>query len=184
MRARTTAAVVIAGAVMVLTAGCNFISPQTTTEIYDASDGVNTTVGDIEVRNAIVFTENGDEASLSVVVINNGSSAANVKFQYQALGSTETAVIPVAANGETDRGTQGGQKQTILNGIGKQPGSLLTVFIQSGTDTGKKLNVPVLDGSLTQYATLLPSPSPSTGTIATSEPRSTEPTETETTPAG
>lgn len=169
MRARTTAAVVIAGAVMVLTAGCNFISPQTTTEHYDASDGVSTNVGQIDVRNAIVFTENGDEASLSVALINNSSKAANVTFQYDNLGSTDTVSIPVPANGETDRGTQGGQEQTILNGIGKQPGSLITVFIQYGNETGKKLRIPVLDGSFSQYATLLPSPSatndivPSTG---------------------
>jgi hypothetical protein len=154
---------------MVLTAGCNFISPQTTTEHYDASDGFSTNVGSIELRNAMVFTENGDDASLSVTVINTSSTAKNVKFQYESLGSDTTATIPVAANSQTQRGTRGGDRQTILSGIGKQPGTLLKVYVQYGNATGKSFKIPVLDGSLKQYATLLPSPVP-TATISPVEP--------------
>lgn len=160
MRARTTATVVLAGAVMVLTAGCNFISPQTTTEHYDASDGFSTNVGSVELRNAMVFTDNGDEASLSVTVLNTSDTARTVKFQYDSFGSSKTVTIPVAANGETRRGTTGGDQQALLSGIGKQPGSLLKVYVQYGNAQGKSFNVPVLDGSLKQYATLLPSPVP------------------------
>ncbi|ROQ37553.1 hypothetical protein EDF46_3012 [Frondihabitans sp. PhB188] len=158
MRARTTAAVVIAGAVMVLTAGCNFISPQATTEHYDASDGVSINVGDVEVRNAIVFTDNGDEASLSVTLLNEGSSDANVKIQYESLGSPKTVSVDVPAGETVSRGTQGGDEQILMNGIGEQAGSLLKVYIQYGSSTGKDLKVPVLDGSFAEYATLLPSP--------------------------
>lgn len=170
MRARTTATVVLAGAVMVLTAGCNFISPQTTTEHYDASDGFSTNVGSIELRNAIVFTDNGDDASLSVTVLNTSSTARSVKFQYESFGSDKTVTIPVAANGETRRGTTGGDQQTILQGIGKQPGSLVKVYVQYGNATGKSFKIPVLDGSLKQYATLLPSPVPEPSDDATVEP--------------
>jgi hypothetical protein len=145
---------------MVLTAGCNFISPQTTTESYAASDGFETNLGSIEVRNAIVFTQNGDQGSLSVTLINTSSTDEDVMFQYPSLGSTATATIPVPANSTVSRGTTGGDKQVILHGLGKQPGSLITVFIQYGTQTGKKFNIPVLDGSLKQYATLLPSDTP------------------------
>jgi hypothetical protein len=145
---------------MVLTAGCNFISPQTTTEHYDASDGFSTNVGSIELRNALVFTENGDDASLSVTLLNTSSTPRTVKFQYSSFGSDSTVTIPVKANGETRRGTTGGDTQTILTGIGKQPGTLIKVFVQYGNQTGKSFKIPVLDGSLKQYATLLPSPEP------------------------
>jgi hypothetical protein len=160
VRVRTTATVVLAGAVMVLTAGCNFISPQTTTEHYDASDGFSTNVGSIELRNAMVFTDNGDDASLSVTVINTSSAEKNVKFQYESLGSTDTATIAVPAKSQVSRGTQDGDPQTILTGIGKQPGTLLKVYVQSGSASGKSFKIPVLDGSLKEYATLLPSPVP------------------------
>jgi len=159
VRARTTATVVLAGAVMVLTAGCNFISPQTTTEHYDASDGISVDVGSIQVRNAMVFTDNGDAASLSVTLLNTSSTPRTVAIQYDSFGTPKTTTIVVPADGQTRRGTTGGDQQALLNGIGKQPGSLLKVFVQYGNTTGKSINVPVLDGSLAEYATLLPSPS-------------------------
>ena len=162
MRARTTAAVVLAGAVMVLTAGCNFISPQTTTESYDASDGTSITVGNIDVRNAIVFTgDSGETASLSVTVLNSGDSAATVNFQYDSsVQGQTTESVEVPADGTVSRGTQDGDPQIILHDIDKPAGSLVNIFIQSGSSTGKSLKVPVLDGSFKQYATLLPSPTP------------------------
>lgn len=146
---------------MVLTAGCNFISPQTTTEHYDASDGFSTTVGDVELRNAIVFTDNGDSASLSVTLLNTSDTAQKVNFQYSSLGSTETTSVEVPASTSISRGTQDGDPQILLSGIGKQPGTLMKIFIQAGSKTGKNFNIPVLDGSFPQYATLLPSPTPS-----------------------
>lgn len=183
MRARTTATVVLAGAVMVLTAGCNFISPQTTTEKYDASDGFSTNVGSLQVRNAMVFTDNGDAASLSVTVLNDSDTARTLKVQYDSFGSPKTVSIPVAANGETRRGTTGGDQQALLNGIGKQPGSLLKVYLQYGDAQGKSFKVPVLDGSLDEYKTLLPSPVPTQTSVPT-DSSSAEPTATRTTPAG
>ncbi|ARC55910.1 hypothetical protein AS850_02305 [Frondihabitans sp. 762G35] len=146
---------------MVLTAGCNFISPQTTTEQYAPSDGFETNLGAIQIRNAIVFTESGDKGSLSVTLINTSSTDQDVSFQYKSLGSTATATIPVPANSTVSRGTAGGDEQVILDGIGEQPGSLLRVFVQYGTQSGKNFDIPVLDGSLPQYKTLLPSVSPS-----------------------
>lgn len=162
MRLRTTATVVLAGAVMVLAAGCNFISPQTTTEKYDASDGFSTNVGSLDVRNAIVFTDDsGETASLSLTLINNSSSDKDVRFQYKGLDGQQTAEVEVPANSEVRRGTQGGDQQLILTDIDKKPGSLLKVFIQFGSQTGKNLDVPVLNGAFKEYSTLVPSPTTS-----------------------
>lgn len=144
---------------MVLTAGCNFISPQSTTEQYDASDGFSTNVGSLDVRNAIVFTEDsGETASLSITLINTASSDKTVRFQYEGLDGKETETVDVPGNSEVRRGTQGGDDQLILANIDKKPGALLKVFIQYGSQTGKSLQVPVLNGALSEYATLLPSP--------------------------
>lgn len=172
MRARTTASVVLAGAVMVVTAGCGFITPQSTTQHYDASDGFSTNVGSIELRNAMVFTENGDQASLSVTLLNSSSSDADVSFQYKSFGTPETATVSVPANSTVSRGTQGGDEQLLLNGIGEQPGALLKVFVQYGSTTGKDFSIPVLDGSFPEYATLLPSATtaPTAPTAETSPP--------------
>ncbi|MCU1527830.1 MAG: hypothetical protein JWP75_1593 [Frondihabitans sp.] len=160
MRARTTATVVLAGAVMVLTAGCNFITPQATTSIGSSEPGVSTDVGSIELRNAIVFTDDGDAASLSVTLLNTSKTDQDVTFQYDSFGTTTTTSVEVPASGRVSRGTQGGEPQILLNGIGVQPGALMKVFVQYGSQTGKNFSIPVLDGSFKQYATLLPSPTP------------------------
>jgi hypothetical protein len=184
VRLRTTATVVLAGAVMVLTAGCNFISPQTTTEHYDASDGFSTNVGSLDVRNAIVFTDDsGARASLSVTLINNASSSKNVVFQYDADGGIKKTVdVTVPGDSQVRRGTSEGDPQLILTDAKATPGALLKVFIQYGNQTGKNLEVPVLNGAFEQYATLQPSPTytPVPAAQATS---TAVPTDSSTTPA-
>jgi hypothetical protein len=173
---------------MVLAAGCNFISPQTTTEHYDASDGFSTNVGSLDVRNAIVFTEDGGEtASLSMTLINNTSGTKTVKFQYAGSNGSQTESVKVPGNSEVRRGTQGGDKQLILTNIGEKPGALLKVFIQYGSQSGKNLEVPVLNGALKEYATLVPSPTISTFPVDGGTPTdsaTTIPTDTVTSPAG
>jgi hypothetical protein len=172
---------------MVLAAGCNFISPQTTTEQYDASDGFSTNVGSLDVRNALVFTQDGGEtASLSLTLINNASSAKSVRFQYDGLDGKQTATVRVPANSEVRRGTTGGDQQLILTDIDKKPGALLKVFIQYGSQTGKNLDVPVLNGSFKEYATLVPSPTVSSvpATTTPGDSATSLPTDAVTSPAG
>jgi hypothetical protein len=48
----------------------------------------------------------------------------------------------------------------LLPSIDTKAGSLLPIYFQYGTEPGKQLDVPVLDGSLPQYATLLPTATP------------------------
>lgn len=145
---------------MVLTAGCNFLTTQETTNIGSTESGINSDLGKIGLRNAMIFTENGDQASLSVTVVNDSKSAETVSFQYDSLGTPTTTSIKVPANSTVARGTLGGQPQILLNGIGARPGTLYKVYVHYGTETGKKVGIPVLDGSLKQYETLLPSPVP------------------------
>ncbi len=53
---------------------------------------------------------------------------------------------------------QGGQ--AVLEGIDTPPGSLLKIYVQYGTVPGKQFEVPVLDASLLEYTSLIPSPMP------------------------
>ncbi|RKR75357.1 hypothetical protein [Frondihabitans australicus] len=183
MKLRTTASIALAGAVIALTAGCNFISPQTTTEQYDASDGFSTNVGSLDVRNAIVFTDDaGKLASLSVTLINNSSSAKNVVFQYDAKGGVKKTVdVVVPADGTISRGTSESDPQLLLTNAKAKPGALLKVFIQYGNQSGKNLDVPVLNGAFKEYATL--QPTPTTTTVPTA-PSTISPTDSANAPLG
>lgn len=160
--ARVLAAATVGAAVLVVAAGCNFISPQRTTQFYDASDGISVTVGDVKVLNALALTDDGSEASLVMSIVNSGDDDASVSFQYEtADGSDETQTVDVDASSQVDLGTEPGQTQFVMSDIDVTPGALLPVFVQYGTETGKTLQVPVLTGELSEYATLLPTPTSS-----------------------
>jgi hypothetical protein len=160
---------------MVLTAGCNFITPAATTQIQTSEPGINANVGSIELRNAIVFTENGDTASLSVTLLNTSTTDRDVSFQYDSLGNPTTTTVEVPASSTVSRGTKAGDPQILLSDIGVQPGALMKVFVQYGSQSGKNISIPVLNGSFKQFSTLLPTPpvpTPTGGPVAPSTPAS------------
>ena len=164
MRARIAATVVVVASLLLSTAGCSFFAPQATLKHYDPSDGVGTTVGQVKVRNALLLTKDGQEASFLVNLINDGEKTVNVLIQYDGTtasgtpGKVDTRVQLDA--GEVKTFGSSDTRQLLFSGINSKAGSLLPVFVQYGTLTGEQLLVPVLDGSLSEYSKLLPSPLP------------------------
>ncbi len=164
MRARLARSAVAAvlGAALVLggATGCTFMTPQTTTKHYDASDGIGATVGDLQVRNALLLTADGSTASLLINIDNPTKFGIPVKVQYEnaAKAKVDTTVY---VNAGAVKGFGGeGSDRIILSGIDAPPGSLFPVFIQYGDATGKQLWLPVLDGAASEYAALVPEPAP------------------------
>lgn len=183
---RVASAAAVGAAVVMTVAGCNFISPQATTKQYDASDGTSVNVGDIQVRNAIALTASegdGGTASLSMVVLNTGDDAAQVSFEYPTTAGNKTQTVDVDGSSQVALGTEPGQDQFIMDDLDSDPGALVTIFVQYGSETGKSFVVPVLTGALAEYATLLPSPTPSGSATpeSTPLPESTEGTPSATT---
>ena len=146
------------------TAGCSFFAPQATLKHYDPSDGVGTTVGNVKVRNALLLTNDGQQASFLVNLINDSEKTVNVLIQYDgttangASGKVDTRVQLDAREVKTFGSSD--TRQLLFSGINSKAGSLFPVFVQYGTLTGEQLLVPVLDGSLPEYSKLLPSPLP------------------------
>ncbi|MHB1234754.1 MAG: hypothetical protein ACYCZK_03670 [Microbacteriaceae bacterium] len=177
MRVRIVASVVTAALILLGTTGCNYFTPQSTLKHYDASDGVSATIGVLDVRNALLLTKDGVSASLLVTLLNTGTSTLNVGLQYQTVSSgspapqrtTRTVTIP--ANGSAEIGYSTAN-QIVFDNVGAKAGSLLPLYIQYGTEPGRQILVPVLDGTLKAYSTLLPSPAPS---ISGSLPASASP---------
>ena len=170
---RVASALAVGVAVVLTAAGCNFISPQATTKQYDASDGTSVTVGSIQVRNAIALTaEEGDggTASLSMVVLNTSDEPAEVAFEYPTTEGKQTQTVQVDGSSQVSLGTEPGQDQFIMESLDSDPGALVTIFVQYGTETGKSFVVPVLTGALSEYATLLPSPTATTEATPGSTP--------------
>jgi hypothetical protein len=81
VKARLAASAVLAIGVVLGASGCSMLTYQATTEHYDASDGVSVDVGDLDLRNVLVVSEDGRDGSLVLTVINNGDKDAELGVQ-------------------------------------------------------------------------------------------------------
>lgn len=158
MRLRATASIVLASLIMVGTTSCNFISPQTTTEIYEASDGTNFSFGDIKARNALIVSEDGEHGSLLVTFVNDSGEQQDVTVQYETAASgRQTRTISL------DRGMtifdSGDNETFVMEDLDDaQLGGLYPVYFQYGDTEGIEVQVPVLGTELQEYSTLAPTP--------------------------
>jgi hypothetical protein len=153
------------------TAGCAFITPQATKNIVETSDGVNATVGQVEVRNATLISEDGTLASMLVSFVNSGDASQKVTVQYEdgATGERVSEQITLAGAGAiTSFGAEDGE-QILLSNVTK-PGSLFPVYFQYGDVEGKQVLVPVLNTSLPEYSNLAPTPTPTPTATPTQTP--------------
>lgn len=154
MRRRAVASVAVAALVLLGTSACNFIAPQATLDSYAPSDGTATTVGDVKVLNAMLFTESGDEANLVASVVNTSTSRVQLKLQYESGSDKVDKKFTIGAGEVQNVGHNG--LDLVLEGIDAKPGDLFPIYLQYGDAEGKQLLVPVLDGTQAEYSSLLP----------------------------
>lgn len=152
MRRRAVASVAVAALVLLGTSACNFVAPQATSDMYEPSDGTATTVGAVKVANALLITEDGEEANLVASFINQSDSRVRLTLQYKSGSQKVDETITVGAAQSV-----GGDGTTVmLENIDAKPGDLFPIYLQYGDAEGKQLLVPVLDGTQPEYADLLP----------------------------
>ena len=126
---------------------------QATTEHYDPSDGVSADVGDLDLRNILVVSEDGEDGNLVMTVVNTGDEDAELGVQVGE-GGGQTLIVEVEAGATVSLG--GDEEPLLLEGIDTQPGSLVPIFFQYGSAEGIEKLVPVLDGRLPEYSDLTP----------------------------
>jgi hypothetical protein len=154
--ARGAASAIFVGALLLGTTGCSLTSEKATLIEYNPSDGVSDSIGDIDLRNVFALSEDGGTVALVMSVINNGEDGANVDFQIEAADGTKiTERVYVAGDASKSTGGEDVDPIAFAN-VDAQVGSLIEVYAQSGDETGKQLLVPLLDGSLPEYADLVP----------------------------
>jgi hypothetical protein len=143
-------------AAVALISGCSMFSEQTTTLQYTPSDGVQGTIGDVDVRNVFVVAESEDSPGTMLgSFVNNGSDDVTVTVVSDSLSQD----VDVPAGEVVMLGPDG--DQTIeADRVGVVPGRHLRVSFSDG-GASEELDVPVLDGSLPEYADLVPTESSS-----------------------
>jgi hypothetical protein len=151
---RKFAAVAIAAAVALGTTGCTFMSPVASLKAYDPSDGVNATVGKIQVRNFMVLATATGQAALFGSLVNQDvdAVATDVEIHPHSTGTTPEIPVSVGAGEKLDLGYNGGQALPLS--FSAKAGQLIEVHVTVGADK-VTLNVPVLDGTFAQYAPLV-----------------------------
>ncbi len=163
MKFRAVAASALALALAAGLTGCNLISPQRTTMEYAASDGVHASVGDLEVRNALLIvdsdTKEVTEANLVLSVVTESETPATLEASV-AGGSAVS--IPVALTpknkglvkvGFGDAGAQ------LVTGKFRSGDTVEVTFSAAGSEA--TIKVPVLgadnpENVLDEYKTLAP----------------------------
>ncbi|NUU18876.1 hypothetical protein HP550_16610 [Cellulomonas humilata] len=158
LRATALAAgLAVAGLVL---AGCSATNPMTTEDQYSASDGVRVTLGDVRASNLLVLSAaEGDVGSLQGGLVNESSEDRTVTL---AVGDEQTTV-------------ELGPKETVLLGAGRAqeegfaevtfpaievpPGGLLPITVSTPEAGSVDVQVPVLDGTLPEYASAVPTAS-------------------------
>jgi hypothetical protein len=153
VKARLAASAVLAVGLVLGASGCSMLTYQATTEHYDPSDGVSADVGDLDLRNILVVSEDGEDGNLVMTVVNTGDEDAELGVQVGE-GGGQTLIVEVEAGATVSLG--GDEEPLLLEGIDTEPGSLVPIFFQYGSAEGIEKLVPVLDGRLPEYADLTP----------------------------
>ena len=162
MIARGAASAILVGALLIGTTGCSLFSEKATLITYSPSDGVAATVGDVDLRNVMAFSEDGEELSLVFTAINTGPDAVFVELQYtDADDEKQTERLYVAADSSKSVGGLNDEQKVVLSNADATVGGLFPVYAQYGDDSGKQMMVPVLNESLPEYAGLIPTSTPS-----------------------
>lgn len=175
MKTRLVASVALAGALLLGTTGCTLAAETGTLVHYQPSDGVAANVGDVKVRNLMGLSDNGEDVSLVMSIINAGKLTATVTFQYEdSSGEKQNLSVVVKPNSSVHVGGADDEVTAILRDAGATVGGTIPIYVQYGDKQGQQVQVPVLDGQTAAYTDLLPAPLPSFTPTPTATPEPTE----------
>ena len=153
MKSRLVASFALSALVLAGATGCTFITPQSTTLVYSASDGVNIAgSGPVVVRNAMIITnEDGTAGNFVGALVNESTSSQILTIEIEGLSPLRVEVPAddiISFGGTTD--------PLPVDGFSALPGSTVSVVFSSGGTSSDATQVPVLDGTLSEYSDLAP----------------------------
>lgn len=152
--ARTIALAAVSASGALLLAGC---SPSTTDLNYDPSDGAGVSVLGEENRALrginlmVVSTAEGEAGNVLGALTNK--TADDASFTLEAPGAAPVT-LDVPAGDTVYLGTETGET-VQLDAVGGAPGEYLDAQLTVGSDS-MEFQLPVLDGTLPEYAEYLP----------------------------
>jgi len=156
-----------AAVVGVVLAGCSATNPMTTEDQYSASDGVRFVLGDVRGSNLLVLSEGkGEVGRLEGALVNDGDEDQVVTLTF---GDADPTTLPLGPR-ETlllDGSEEDGHANVAITAVEVEPGAVAPLTVKTGTGGSITLDVPVLDGSLPEYASAVPTAQPTPTETAT-----------------
>ena len=143
----------IAASLALATAGCNMMSPVASQDYYAPSDGSQADLGRLKVRNLIYFVNKDGGYGFFGAFANSGPDEIAFAIQYtDSDGKTNYREFSVAGYQVKNFGYQGTQPLKIQ--LPGNLGDMTSVLVYTETDQ-IDINLPVLDGTLPEYADLV-----------------------------
>jgi hypothetical protein len=152
MKIRKLATVTIAAALLLGTTGCTFMSPIASRIEYAPSDGSQATLKEVDARNFIYLSDGKGNGGLIGSLVNRSLTSTNVKLQFTdaTSGEKKESFFTLLPAQKLDFGYNGASALDF--DLGGKPGQVVTVFVIAGDEAGRAMNVPVLDGTLSEYS--------------------------------
>jgi len=163
LRLRAATGLALAGVLAALTlTGCSATNQITTEKEYNSSDGIGARLGDIKAINLLVVSAaKGEPGALLGALENTGGADQTVTI---AIGS-DSSTVRVASGKTVLLGAPGGNAEkdvdVTFDAIDEPPGAFVDLTLSTPDAGSTQVGVPVLDGSLPEYADSVPTPSPS-----------------------
>lgn len=153
MAIRKIAAVSIAAALMLGTSGCNFMSPVASRLEYAPSDGTQIDLQNVKARN-FIYVAGEEFGGLFGTLVNPSMETQTVRIQYTdaTLNEKKSVSVNLLPGSSLDIGYNG--TAPLLMDLGSAPGKIVSIYLNEGAESGRALNVPVLDGTLAEYKVL------------------------------
>ncbi|WP_240630357.1 hypothetical protein [Specibacter cremeus] len=134
--------------------GCSAINPQSTTMVVSVSDGVRTDLGKLELRNILIVSNGkGEPGRIIGAVYNTSDADITLTFSGDQGAQTQITVkpgVPYLLDGTSD--------SAILGSVTQMPGAVekLTLTQTGPGEQSRTFDVPILNGTLHEYSTLVP----------------------------
>ncbi len=167
---RVLAASALAAAALTTATGCTATNPQQTAEPYSPGAAAATTLGTVHVAGLFVASAGEGPAALVARIVNTGTDAATVEISDQG-SSGLSGSFDVDPASTLDVGPTG-EDGPEVDSLDSPPGTVLEMTIATG-GRSTTVAVPVLDGTLEQYAPYVPTAAPSSSPSTTPTPEVT-----------
>ena len=157
MKIRIASSLALAAGLALGLSGCNLIAPQATTIPYAPSDGIDVDANGALVRNLLlVADESGENFNVVFTGVNNGTEDVQLTLNFIDEGSQQATAEFTLEPGSTEFGDpEGDVPPTLVSLPGVIPGSTVDTYFQTPGGTEVQREVPVLDGTLAEYADLV-----------------------------